>query len=138
MAEPQQLVLDWNRARSVARRLRPQPRRGPVEELSLDDWAPGGRPPRARTTDALSSHAAADQLERSGTINRQMNLVLELVRRFQGCTSKELAIKGGIDRYITGRRCSELERKGLVFTPDRERKNQQLRWWPVDEAMPDE
>jgi len=36
-----------------------------VTQLRLDDWHPGSRPARARRTDAASSHAAADRLERS-------------------------------------------------------------------------
>ena len=70
--------------------------------------------PRARTTDALSSHKAADDAERSGLIGRQCAAVLELVRRTPGMTSSELAARHRMDRYVIARRLPDLERRGLV------------------------
>ena len=101
-------------------------------QLSLDDWIPGRRPPRARTTDPLSSHAAADRMEESGKMGRQLGDVLVLVRAFPGRTSKELGELGVLDRYTVARRLPELGRLGLVRregTPGEE-----IRWWPKERA----
>lgn len=71
-------------------------------------------PPRARTRDPLSSHAAADEGERSGRIGRQMQRVLDAIRATPGMTSGELAARHGMDRHMVARRCPDLERRGLV------------------------
>ena len=70
--------------------------------------------PRARTTDPLSSHKAADDADRSGLIGRQCAAVLELVRATPGMTSAELAARHRMDRYVIARRLPDLERRGLV------------------------
>lgn len=70
--------------------------------------------PRARRTDPLSSHAAADRAERSGSIGRQAARVLEALRATPGLTSGELAARHGLDRYMVARRCPDLERAGKV------------------------
>lgn len=70
--------------------------------------------PRSRTTDPLSSHAAADRMERSGAIGRQCAQVLAAIRATPGLTSGELSARHGIDRHVCGRRCPDLERRGLV------------------------
>jgi DNA-binding MarR family transcriptional regulator len=80
-----------------------------MEQRPLDFDAP-----RARTTDPLASHAAADAAEASGLIGRQCAAVLELVRRTPGLTSAELSARHRMDRYVIARRLPDLERRGLV------------------------
>ena len=131
-----QLELDWLDRQPVppepwGPQLRPLPQRRPIEVLSLDTWAPGQRPPRARTTDPLSSHAAADRMEASGRMGAQMAAVLVLIERFPGSTSRELAEQGGLDRHAVARRCPDLERRGLVQRAGV--PGEQVRWFPVAE-----
>ncbi len=86
------------------------------------------RPPRAATRDPLSSHRAADELERSGRGARQAALVLELVRATPGLTSAELAARHGADRHMIARRLPELAQRGLVRRIEIEAR--QVRWVP--------
>lgn len=72
------------------------------------------RAPRARKRDPLSSHAAADEAERSGRIGRQAARVLEALRATPGMTSGELAARHGMDRHMVARRLPDLERAGHV------------------------
>ena len=88
---------------------------------------PGNHPPRARRTDADSSHAAADQLERSGRAAAQLQAVLDAVRRHGGSTSKELAELAGLDRHLVGRRLPELAAQGLVHRVAIQ--GHEIRWW---------
>lgn len=84
--------------------------------------------PRARTGDPLSSHAAADALERSGRAWRQLDRVVEAVRTTPGLTSGELAARHGLDRYMVARRLPEAARVGLIMR--REIGAQEVTWWP--------
>lgn len=86
--------------------------------------------PRARRTDPLSSHAAADKAERDGTIGRQAREALRLVREFPGRTSKELSRLSGMDRYALARRLPELERHGYVKRTEEGAK--EVQWWARD------
>jgi hypothetical protein len=47
--------------------------------------------PRARNTDPESSHVAAAKIKSSGALSRQQQIALEMVTRFPGHTSAELA-----------------------------------------------
>lgn len=82
-----------------------------------------GRPlvdvPRAANADPDTSHLAAARIKASGALGEQQQRVLDLVKRFPGMTSAELAAH--IDatnwqshRAMTGRRLPELERGGFV------------------------
>jgi len=82
--------------------------------------------PRARTRDPLSSHAAADALERSGAARRQLDTVLAALRATPGLTSAELAARHGLDRHMVGRRLPDAERAGLVRRY--EHGARQVRW----------
>lgn len=92
--------------------------------------------PRARRTDPISSHAAADSLERSGAIGRQAREALDLVREHPGRTTKQLAGavyptgSGPYEKLYRrlGRRLSELSSLGYVEREDPE--GAELRWWP--------
>lgn len=84
--------------------------------------------PRARTTDALSSHAAADDLERSGRLWRQLDRVLAAVRATPGLSSGELAARHGLDRHMVARRLPEAASAGLIER--REIGAREVTWWP--------
>lgn len=71
--------------------------------------------PASRNTDPYSSHAAEAEINKTGLRSAQHKSVLDLVNRFPGCTSDELAKHGGIDRHQTGRRLPELETGGYVY-----------------------
>ena len=49
------------------------------------------RKPMARKTDPLSSHVAADRIERSGKVTKQQKAALAAVCCFPGLTTRELA-----------------------------------------------
>ena len=83
--------------------------------------------PRARRSDPLSSHAAADKMERSGKLNRQCDQVLEAVREHPGSTSRELHALTGLDRHMVARRLPDLEKRGLVGRTVVGSKA--VRWW---------
>lgn len=83
--------------------------RGQVEQPSLWD-----RPLRARKTDPISSHIAADEAERTGRIGRQQQIVLAAVRRYRGRTASELARRCPLDRYQVARRLPELADQLLI------------------------
>ncbi len=88
-----------------------------------------GGSPMARATDHDSSHAAADRMEESGKAQAQRDQVLALVKRWPGMTSGQLARLGGIDRYIPGRRLSELRTEGKVTAMKPAGK--EITWWPT-------
>lgn len=104
-----------------------------VSQRGVDDWAPGSRPPRARRSDPLASHAAADALESSGRAASLMADVLDAVRRFPGLTSRELGLRTGIDRHDFGRRLPELERRRLIERVE-EDPGAELRCWETGKA----
>jgi CRP-like cAMP-binding protein len=83
---------------------------GRMTQISL--LAP--RFPRARATDARSSHTAAAEIERKGIDKLQAQAVLAAMRRYDNVTSMELATWAGLDRYAVARRLSELASDGLV------------------------
>ena len=64
--------------------------------------------PRARRTDPVTSHEAADAIKASGELNRQQQDVLAALRRWPGSTSLELAGRMQVSRQVTGRRLPEL------------------------------
>jgi DNA-binding MarR family transcriptional regulator len=70
--------------------------------------------PRARRSDPISSHDAADELEATGRLRVQQQVVLDAVHRFPGLTSRELAGQAHLDRYMVARRLSELQAGGLI------------------------
>lgn len=78
-------------------------------------FLPGDRPPLARRTDPDSSHASADRVEKSGDLASQCALVLELVRRHEGRSSRELALLGKVDRTMVGRRAATLADAGRIY-----------------------
>lgn len=74
-------------------------------------------PPIAAKADPPSSSKAAAELTRSGNRQRQIDRVVELVRRWPGCTSRELSEQSGCDRYMVARRLPDARTQGLVANP---------------------
>ena len=69
----------------------------------------------AAKNDPATSHEAAEGATRSGLREGQCLGVLALVRKFPDSTALELSVKGRTyDRYVIGRRVSELEHGGLI------------------------
>jgi CRP-like cAMP-binding protein len=81
---------------------------------------PEQRPPHlARRSDPDTSHEAAGRMVQSGARDGQCEKALHALRRAGTCTSAELAERMGIDRYVTGRRLPDLEKRGLVAKDDK-------------------
>lgn len=70
--------------------------------------------PRARKTDPETSHAAARQVEASGTAKRHGEMIVTALRANDGLTSEELASRAGLDRVAAARRMKELETDGRI------------------------
>lgn len=109
--------------------LRPSP--PPVADLPLF------MPPRARTTDPVTSKLAGEEIVRSGRIGEQHRFVLAAVRSQPGKTALELDRLNGTDR-VFGRRLSELARFGLVVNGAPKRCDisgkLSLTWWPKEKG----
>ena len=65
--------------------------------------------PASRITDPDTSAESEDAINASGQRATQQRVVLRLVRKYPDRTSRELAALGNVDRYMVGRRLSELE-----------------------------
>ncbi len=95
--------------------------------------------PIARANDPESSHRAAAEITASGRRQQQIAMVINMVRKFPGMTSMELAGMTGEDRYVIARRLPEAVTAGAIV------KGQQracsvtgklaLTWWAVDPGM---
>lgn len=85
-------------------------------------------PLRSRTSDPLSSKKAEEDCKRSGVMRGQRVLAMELVEKFPGRTSKQLADLGTLDRYQLAKRLPELRELKLVRTTHE--GSSELRWWP--------
>lgn len=103
-----------------------EPPRQPAPALFADT-------PRARRTDPVTSHEAADRIKASGELGRQQMEVLAAVRRWPGLSSLELAERMGRDRYMVAKRLPELEpvhvHKGDEFRTVNGRRHST--WWPT-------
>lgn len=107
--------------------------------------------PAARTSDPISSHLAADEMNQSGSRHVQQALVagfLEdaykrgVIKRHRGITSRELAALYCEDRYMIARRLPELvtAKKAVQGGKDDTRrcdisKRQCCEWWPSQAFM---
>ncbi len=92
-------------------------------------------PPRARRSDPVTSHLAAQEMYETGAADRQAQSVLGMVQTRGGMTSAELAAHFHADRYMVARRLPELEARGLIRrgNPTRCRISgrQAMTWWGV-------
>jgi hypothetical protein len=90
-------------------------------------------PPRSRATDPIGSHEAADRVTADGSADAQAAVVLGLVQRHPGRTSRELARLAQMDRHIVARRLPELRDNKLVKNGERRRCEcsgvTALTWW---------
>lgn len=67
----------------------------------------------ARSSDPQTSHAAADQIERTSATDHRRRL-LAAVLSHPGLTCAELARQVGLDRHQCGKRLPELRQSGLI------------------------
>lgn len=79
-----------------------------------DQLPDAGPRPRARRTDPVSSHLAAEENAASGTRARHYDAILKALAGENGMTSDEIARKAGMDRVAVARRMAEMERNGQV------------------------
>lgn len=75
---------------------------------------PDVRTPATRRTDPTTSHDAEIRATRSGLRAGHQRAVLDAVRKYPNCTSRELAQRAGLDRYAVARRLPELVTAGYV------------------------
>ncbi|MCH8505984.1 MAG: MarR family transcriptional regulator [Ectothiorhodospiraceae bacterium] len=75
--------------------------------------------PASRRTDPESSHAAAEHVTAVGLRARQQRLVMRGFVRFPGMTTRELAARMNVCRYVVARRASELVPGYLEQGPQR-------------------
>ena len=95
---------------------------------------------RARATDPLTSHLAAEYVERTKLAEVQKARVMRALRTAgRPVTSMELAAHSGIDRYAVARRLPELERQGAVERLHARRcsvsKRQALTWYLAPQQL---
>lgn len=93
------------------------------------------RAPISAKADPSTSREAAAKITHSGKREGQQLAALALVRKYPGCTSLELARKGGtMDRYVLARRLPEIERGGLVYQSTPKvcgiSGHKAVTWWP--------
>ena len=68
-------------------------------------------------------------MQASGAMRGQRLLTLELVKKFPGRSSKELATLGTLDRYQLARRLPDLVELGHVRVT--QSGNEDQKWWAV-------
>lgn len=87
-------------------------------------------PPRARLTDPISSHIAADRAQASGRIGRQQAEARRLVLRWPGLTAKALAQAAEpLDELARLRLYDRLKRR-LSEVAHGVRNPEGVRWYP--------
>ena len=79
-------------------------------QLALALTAPAR--PLARRTDQIGSHEAAEAAR--ARIDTECAEVLAALHQHPNTTSRELAARSGLDRYLVARRLPELEERGQV------------------------
>lgn len=94
--------------------------------------------PRAANTDPETSHLAAERIKATGALGEQQRRVLELVRKFPGMTSAELAahidaVNWKDHRHMVARRLPELA--GVHISRGEARAcrvtgSKCVTWWP--------
>jgi Mn-dependent DtxR family transcriptional regulator len=75
--------------------------------------------PHSKRNDPLSSYVAGDRHHLSGKAESNRQMILEFMKDKQPMTSKQIALKMGMDRHEVARRLPEMERKGQVMRQDR-------------------
>lgn len=90
--------------------------------------------PRSRHSDPDPSHQAAEDIRKSGALNKQQHAVLDAVKAHPGKTAVELARLAGLDRYAVSRRLPELQPVHVRRGPPRDcsiNGRPQSTWYPV-------
>lgn len=93
-------------------------------------------PPASRASDPESSKAAEHRITASGVRKKHAEQALDLVRRFPGQSSKELAKKAAhlglavADRHEIARRLADLKNKGLARR-EKPEGGGDCRWWAL-------
>lgn len=90
---------------------------------------------RARASDPVTSHEAAERVTRSGKAGTHAATILEAIKDIPGRTSAELAVATGLDRHEAARRCADLKRDGKVRQGEPRKcgvnKTQGITWFPI-------
>lgn len=92
-------------------------------------------PALARVSDPASSYRAVRELQESGQLKAQRDMVLLLVLEHPGSTSFGLAfVSDHLDRYQVARRLADLEHMGLVEKRENPKgPHEDVVWYPVSE-----
>ena len=77
-----------------------------AELFSSTNLRPNVVTPRARRSDPITSHLAAESVRPK--LRDQQQRVLDALTRWPGSTAVELATSSGLDRYLVSRRLPEL------------------------------
>lgn len=77
---------------------------------------------QARTSDPISSHAAADRVERDGVVKSHAQRILAVVHAAPGLTAKQIAFEAGLTHEQVARRLPKMEEIGLLHRPQRDPK----------------
>ncbi|MCC7408378.1 MAG: hypothetical protein IT442_09910 [Phycisphaeraceae bacterium] len=93
---------------------------------------------RARKTDPITSHQAAEEVEASGRAASQRQACLLEVWKKPGQTAAEIAVATGLERHMPSRRLPELRKAGQVVNgPERictVTGNPSMTWLPLSGA----
>lgn len=100
----------------------------------LFDERPGNRAPLARTSDPLSSHAAADRVVRSGKARGDAVRCLVALAEYPGVTAETIARVTGIEPYTVRKRLADLRRRKQARSTGKSGTDV-LRWWPEPSGL---
>ena len=93
---------------------------------------------RARATDPISSHVAAEEYSKSERSITERQQALDAVRAYPGRTSRDLSMLTGLDRHMLARRLPEVEGLGCGPIVGCSRSRDAMRPWRlVDERLGD-
>lgn len=97
------------------------------------------QPKLARTFDPLSSMLSAAELNKTDVVKNQVDIVVDLVRKYPRSTSRELSMRNPrlLDRHTVAKRMSIAEDRGLIKRMHKLRKDifshrYAERWIPVN------
>jgi hypothetical protein len=90
---------------------------------------------RSRHSDPVTSHEAAQRVERSGSGTTNREKIMAAIRDIPGRTSAELAADLGMDRVEAARRCGDLKKSQLARHGEprecRVNDTRAVTWFPV-------
>ena len=98
--------------------------------IRIPDWP-------ARKSDPVTSHIAAETVQKTGKRSRNQGIALELVRRYPGRTACELSqLTDQMERHEMSRRLPEVAAQGLIHKGARRKSratgNPAVTWHPVN------